>query len=155
MVVTNAARDPDQGGVRVRTRKVVHIAGIRPFAQERLVCITGYGTASADFLFGKAAPPSEAAKMFEYAVSEAQAEAAQSATAALTPARHAVPAAVKMWTDTLGDVTGDYVDLAEKWWNGALTMGDITNFSKRLTGRLANTPMDFLQAMNKPRNPGN
>ena len=48
--------DPTQGGVRVH-RKVVHIQGISAFAQARLVCIGGYGTASADFLLGAATKP--------------------------------------------------------------------------------------------------
>src|SRR5262249_32605229 len=33
--------DPALGPVHVRTRKVVHIRGLSPFAQQRLVCITG------------------------------------------------------------------------------------------------------------------
>ena len=54
MFASNPAHDPDQPGVRVQTRKVVHIDGMSPFAQQRLVCITGYGTASSDFLLGPA-----------------------------------------------------------------------------------------------------
>jgi hypothetical protein len=43
----NNANNP---GVRVRTRKVVHITGLLPYAQARLVCITGYASASNEYL---------------------------------------------------------------------------------------------------------
>ena len=41
---------PAAQGVRVATRKIVHITGIPPWVQAQLVCSCGYGTSSADFL---------------------------------------------------------------------------------------------------------
>ncbi|MET0699202.1 MAG: hypothetical protein ABWY93_06010 [Mycobacterium sp.] len=157
MIAQNATGDPGDPGVRVRTRKVVHIEGIRPFAQERLVCIAGYGTANADFLFGRALQPQDPADNlfdFDYALNEEQADQTRPEQAAPL-VMHAVPAAVKLWTDTLADVTNDYVGLAEKWWDGALNMAEITDFSKRVSGKLVSAPLEFLQTTNRPRNPGN
>jgi hypothetical protein len=160
MAADNATRSPNEAGVRVRTRKVVHIEGISPFAQERLVCIGGYGTANADFLFGRATPEADPPPEFEfpYAVNEVQADEAQADAAppgsvAPTQIRHAVPVATKLWTDAIQDVTTDYVNLAARWWDGALSMADIADFSKSVTGKLVNGPSEFMQAMNTPRNP--
>ncbi len=50
-------RNTHSDGVSVKTRKIVHIQGIPPWAQARLVCLCGYGTSSADFLLEAAADP--------------------------------------------------------------------------------------------------
>lgn len=163
MLATSPGGNPALPGVRVRTIKVVHIEGISPFLQERLVCVSGYGTFSSNFLFGPALNPPAAAVPFTGPAANERAPAAQPAAGAPaqpggdspTPTPHAVPGAVMMWTDTLQDLTTDYVGLAEKWCDGALNMTDIVDFSKRVGGKLASAPLEFLQAMNKPRYPGN
>ncbi|WP_102141760.1 hypothetical protein [Mycobacterium hubeiense] len=150
MWATNADRDPDQPGVRVRTRKVVHIKGLSPFAQQRLVCITGYGTASNEFLFGPAAHPPDETREFAYY------EAGVAPQAGLTdedgPATHVAATAVGLWTEAVRDLTNDYFDLAEKWMAGGLTLTDITDFSQQFTGHLINAPLNFLERVNRPRN---
>lgn len=146
-----ATEDPDKPGVRVRTRKVVHIEGISPFAQQRLVCITGYGTASSDFLLGRADPPPDSAEDFDFPVDDEQANKRPTDDTPVSLARHAVPTAVQVWADTLVDVSGQYADLAEKWWGGNLVASDIAEFGSRVGSRLAATPLTFLDAVNRSR----
>ena len=156
-------RNPDQDGVRVRTRKVVHINGILPYAQARLVCITGYASASNEFLFGAAINPPSNPKEFKFydtAVQPATAEQAVNATAAgpgntPTPTDHVGTTAVKLWTDTVRDLTTNYFDFASKWATGNVRAADVADYTKQATSRLAKAPVDFLDAVSKPRYPDN
>ncbi|GAY14941.1 hypothetical protein [Mycobacterium sp. shizuoka-1] len=152
--------NPAENGVRVTTRKVVHIQGISAFAQARLVCIGGYGTASADFLLGAAANPPASPAPFDYPTTEGQADptAAGAQTAApappATPMTHFVPAAVDAWTECAQDLTNGYFDVAQKWLAGSLTLTDLADYTTRLGGELASSPWKYLQAMTTPRSPG-
>jgi len=150
--------DPTQGGVRVVTRKVVHIQGISAFAQARLVCIGGYGTASADFLLGAATKPPTSPKSFDFPTNQKQsdAETAQDATATPAPASvtHFTPAAVDAWTECVQDLTNGYFDVAQKWLSGSLTLNDVADYTARVGGELASSPWKYLQAMTTPRTPG-
>ncbi|KAA0105156.1 hypothetical protein [Mycolicibacterium sp. P1-5] len=168
MKVRNETNDPAQGGVRVVTRKVVHIAGISAFAQARLVCIGGYGTASADFLLGSAgknaAKQLENPKPFDFPANEKQAgaDAAQSPATpqatvpvpAATAITHFVPAAVDAWTECAQELTNGYFDVAQKWVSGSLSLTDLADYTTRLSGELASSPFKYLQAMTTPRSPG-
>jgi hypothetical protein len=144
MTSTATSSKPTDKGVRVNTRKVVHIRNILPYAQARLVCITGYGSASMQFVCGAAALPQAGRKPFDYL-------GADGSTG--TPPPHAVPAAVQIWTQTLEDLTKDYVDLVGKYTSGGLTVQDVANYSKDVGGRLASTPWEILQALTRPRTP--
>ena len=144
-----AIGDADDGGVRIRTRKVVHIEGISPYAQQRLVCICGYGTASSDFLLGRADPPYPTAEPFDYPDTD-EAVGDIDDTPATRP-RHAVPTAVQIWTDTMMGVTGDYAELAGKWWDRGIDAADLTEFGGRVGSRLAAAPLTFLDAMYRSR----
>ena len=147
-------------GVKVRTRKVVHIDGFLPYAQARLVCITGYASASNEFLFGAAGDPPENPKEFKYypvpppAADEAVNVTAGGTGTAPAPADHVGTTAVKLWTDTVRDLTTDYFDLAGKWVTGNVRVEDVADYSKQVTSRLAKAPADFLDAVSKPRYPG-
>lgn len=145
--------DPDKPGVEVRTRKVVHIKGLSPFAQKRLVCLTGYGTASNEFLFGPAADPTpkEDRRDFTYYDHGVTPEA-DTGPAADEPSTHVAATAVGLWTESVRDLTSDYFDLAEKWMGGGLTLNDVADFSQQVTGRLVNAPLKFLERVNEPRN---
>jgi hypothetical protein len=155
----NNANNP---GVRVRTRKVVHINGLLPYAQARLVCVTGYASASNEFLFGPASDPPDDAKEFKFydtAVQPATAEQAVNVTAAgpgttPTPTDHVGTTAVKLWTDTVRDLTTNYFALASKWVTGNVRVEDVADYGKQVTSRLAQAPMDFVDAVSKPRYPG-
>jgi hypothetical protein len=143
---------PDQPGVRVRTRKVIHISGLSPYAQTRWVCLTGYGTASHEFLLRPAADPSKDARPFIYYEHGQQPEADPQTTDSET-STHVVATAVNLWTDAVQDLTSDYFDMAEKWMAGGLRLTDITDFSQRVTGRLVSSPLEFLERVSQPRYP--
>jgi hypothetical protein len=156
MKVTNGAGDPTDPGVLVTTRKVVHIQGISAFAQAKLVCIGGYGTASADFLLGAAAKEPKNPKPFEYPTNDDEADTAQD-TAAAPPATamtHFAPAAVDAWTECAQDLTNGYFDVAQKWLSGSLTLTDLADYTTRVGGEFASAPWKYLQAMTTPRTPG-
>jgi hypothetical protein len=158
----STVNNPDNDGVRVRTRKVVHINGILPYAQARLVCITGYATASNEFLFGAASdPPNDAEefKFYDSGVHPATADQEVNVAAAgrgttPTPADHVGTTAVKLWTDTVRDLTTNYFDLASKWVTGNVRVEDVADYGKQVTSRLVKAPMDFVDAVSKPRYPG-
>jgi hypothetical protein len=146
------------GGVRVATRKVVHIEGISAFAQARLVCIGGYGTASADFLLGAAAKPPENPVGFDYPTKEGDPDTTEDASTApsarATATTHFVPAAVDAWTECAQDLTNGYFDVAQKWLSGSLTLTDVADYTTRVSTELASSPWKYLQAMTTPRTPG-
>ena len=154
----STVNDADAYGVKVRTRKVVHINGVLPYAQARLVCITGYASASNEFLLGAASNPPPNPKEFKYyAVPLAtETEAANVAAAGISgpTADHVGTTAVKLWTDTVRDLTTSYFNLAGKWVAGNVQVDDVTDYSRQLTSRLVKAPMDFLDAVTKPRYPG-
>jgi hypothetical protein len=155
MRVTNPQRDPTKGGVRVRTRKVIHISGLSPFAQQRLVCLTGYGTASSEFLFGPASDLSKAKEdpvPFDYYKQDKQPQAEPESDAS-EPSTHVVATAVNLWTDAVEGMASDYFDMAEKWMAGGLRLSDVTEFSQKVTGRLVSSPLEFLEKVNQPRYP--
>lgn len=148
-------RDPHSNGVSVKTRKIVHIDGIAPWAQARLVCLCGYGTSSADFLLKAAAthrtdPPPEP---FLFPENESQSD--NDPTDAPAPAPiHYVPAAVEAWSEVVQDATNSYLGLTEKWLSGGLTFSDMADHCRRVYGDLGSAPWNYLQDMMTPRSPG-
>jgi hypothetical protein len=126
--------DPTSPPVLVRTRKVAHITGVRPWAQARLVCVTGYGTAAMEFLLG----------------------AAQ--RAALDPdfkpvAWETPVTAVDVWISSIEDVLARSSDVSQKWFAGTLNVNDLADYSKDVGGVLLGAPWKFLQAMSQPSFP--
>jgi hypothetical protein len=158
----STANNANAYGVKVRTRKVVHINGFLPYAQARLVCITGYASASNEFLFGAATgslQDCEEFKFYDTAVQPATADQAVNVTAAgpgntPLPTDHVGTTAVKLWTDTVRDLTTNYFDLASKWVTGNVRVEDVADYGKQVTSRLVKAPMDFVDAVSKPRYPG-
>ncbi|MEV3901461.1 hypothetical protein AB0K11_03985 [Mycobacterium sp. NPDC050551] len=149
--------DPDDLGVKVRTRKIVNIANLSPIAQKRLVCLTGYGTASNEFLFNPAMNPRPEARPFLHYTQGDPSPSEQAQAASATPQEpdtHVVATAVGMWADALQGFTNDYFDLSEKWLGGRLTLSDITDYTQQTTGRLVSGPLQFLEKISQPRYPG-
>jgi hypothetical protein len=148
-----AVKEPTQPGVTVRTRKVVHITGLSPAAQARLVCITGYGTASKELLLGAAKKPEEDAVPWDEPVGgkdtaeDGDAEPAE-------PTSYIASAAFKLWNDCVQDVMTKNLDISEKWLDGALNLSDLANYSNDVGGLLLRAPWEFLEAINQPRYPG-
>jgi hypothetical protein len=150
----NHDNDPAQPGVRVRTRKVVHINNVLPYAQKMLVCITGYALASEEFLFGRAKNP-HGAKPFDYHEDGASTGQTKPAPEPGVPADHVGTTAVKIWADTVTDVSNSCVNLAGKWMAGQLTLDDLESHSRDVGGRLISAPWKFLELVTQPRHPGN
>lgn len=148
--------DPKKPGVHVTTRKVVHIQGVSAFTQGKLVCLGGYGTASADFLIGAAATKRTGRKPFFYPKDEDEADRDPDTGVAppATPLTHFVPAAVDAWTECAQDLTNGYFDMAQKWVTGSLTLTDLADYTTRVSTELASSPWKYLQAMTSPRSPG-
>ncbi|MGA5464197.1 hypothetical protein [Mycobacterium sp. NPDC050041] len=156
MRADNDGRDENHPGVRVRTRKVVHIQGLSPYAQKRLVCLTGYGTASNEFLLNPARDPDaiHGRQEFTFYDRDDAAEPPETSSGgADQPDTHVVATAVGLWADAVQDLTSDYFDLAEKWLGGRLSLGDVTNYSQHVTGRIISAPLEFLEKVNQPRHP--
>ncbi len=146
-------KDPRSTGVSVKTRKIVHITGIPPWAQARLVCLCGYGTSSADFLLKAAAAPPRDRRPFLFPEKESQADNDSTKTSSPAPI-HYVPAAVGAWTEVVQDVTNSYLGLTEKWLAGGLTFSDVAETCRRVSGDLGGAPWNYLQDMMTPRSPG-
>jgi len=144
---------PDRKGVSVKTRKIVHIKDIPPWAQARLVCLCGYGTSSADFLLKAAADPPRDRHPFLFPEKESQADNDPTKTPPPAPI-HYVPAAVEAWTEVVQDVTNSYLDLTEKWLSGGLSFSDVADHCRRVSGDLGSAPWNYLQDMMTPRSPG-
>jgi hypothetical protein len=154
----STANNANAYGVRVRTRKVVHINGLLPYAQARLVCITGYASASNEFLFGAASSAKQDREEFKYYDTVVQPEQAANVAApgpGGTPvtADHVGTTAVRLWTDTVRDLTTSYFNLAGKWVAGNVQVDDVADYGKQVTSRLVKAPMDFVDAVTKPRYP--
>jgi hypothetical protein len=149
--------DPTKPPVLVRTRKVAHITGVRPWAQARLVCITGYGTAAMEFLLGAAQraalDPSFKPVAWDAPVT-ADDTSEQADTEAAEPASHIANTAVNVWVDSIEDVMARSSDVSEKWFAGTLNFNDLADYSKDVSGVLLGAPWKFLQAMGQPRYPG-
>ena len=151
MRATGQSADP---GVQVRTRKVVHITGLSPAAQARLVCISGYGTASKEFLLGAAANPPQNAVPWKAPVGGKDTSEEGGAKPAEPPS-YIATAAFKVWNDCVQEVMTRNLDITEKWLEGALNFTDLANYSKDVGGLLLTAPWEFLATMNQPRYAGN
>ncbi|PXX06310.1 hypothetical protein [Mycolicibacterium moriokaense] len=149
----DAAKPP----VLVRTRKVAHITGLRPWAQARLVCVTGYGTSAMEFLLGAAAraaahDPDFDPVPWDSPVTEED-TSEQADTAAAPPASHIAQTAVDVWVDSIEGVMARYSDVSEKWFAGTLNFTDLADYSADVGGVLLGAPWKFLQAMSQPSYP--
>lgn len=150
--------DPAKPPVLVRTRKVVHITGVRPWAQARLVCITGYGTSAREFLLGAAQRVAAKDPDFKPVAWDAPVTAeetpAQADTGAVQPDTTITQTAVDVWVETIEGVMARYSDVSQKWLAGTLNLTDLADYSKDVSGVLLDAPWKFLQAMSQPGNPG-
>lgn len=146
-----AKGDPDTGGVHVRTRKVVHIRGLEPYTQQRLVCVTGYGTASKDFLFGAAEQPKPGVVPWHKpptALDPPKRRKPQPAPG--EPTSHVAQAVATVLSDCVEDLANQNLAVLEKWTTGTLDFTGLANYSKDVSGRLMSAPWEFLQALNDP-----
>jgi hypothetical protein len=176
MWADNPANDPNAQGVRIRTRKVVHIDGLLPYAQARVVCLTGYGTASAEFLLGAAArqpgkqPDPEPYAYYNTGINPvpgpstppAAGGAVVSAGGGTAPgggaaglvtptADHVATTAVKLWTSSVQKIATSYFSLAGKYTTGGLTSDDVAAYGQAVGDALVTAPMTFVNTALEPR----
>lgn len=148
--------DPAVKGVAVRTRKIAHINGIRPYTQKRFVCIFGYGDSTQEMLLGSALDPGAKGEGFPWddaGVDPDNTTSKGPATPA-PPANSVMSTAFKMAADCVQDLTVKNLDLADRWMAGQLTPADLAEYSTQIGARLASDPWKFLQAISKPKGGG-
>ena len=152
--------DPTADGVFVRTRKVAHITGIRPYTQKRFVCIFGYAYGAMEMLFGPARrvdhlvgyypwqdrPEDDAKEQAEQSTKPAPAPAPSNNTVAST--------AIKMWTECAEDLTVKNLDMYDKWMSGQLSFAELAEYGAEVGARIASDPWKFMQAISQPKGGG-
>lgn len=148
--------DPAAPPVLVRTRKVAHITNVRPWAQARLVCITGYGTAATEFLLGAAkrvGDPDFKPIPWDAPVT-AEDTTEHAGTKEPEPTSYIATTAVNVWIDSIQDVIARSSDVSEKWFAGTLNFTDLADYSKDVGGVVMGAPWRLLQELNRPRHQG-
>jgi hypothetical protein len=158
MWADNRTNDPTAPGVRVRTKKIVHVEGISPGFQQMALGPLGYGNASAEFLLGpaKAQPPIGWPFTYRGQPAPSPTNTPGSPSPSEPPADnapHFARSAVKTWTDTARVVTTDYADVAGKWMAGRLTADELADYAAKTTENLIRAPFAFLEQMSRPRRP--
>jgi hypothetical protein len=153
--------DPDQPPVFVRTRKVCHIEGLRPYTMKRFVCAF-YGIAIEAMLFGSAEdpdptvhytpwddPPDEqpGGKVDQPTEGEKEGKGEQPKK---PPSDNSVAStAITMVAKCVQELTVKQFDLADKWLSGQLTVQDLTEYSAEVGARIASDPWKFIQAISQ------
>jgi hypothetical protein len=150
--------DPAQLGVFVRTRKVCHIDGIRPYTMKRFVCAMGYGFAVAEMLFGSARNYQAGGNYVPWD-DPANETPGQTSTGQGTPQEPAcgnsvASTAISMVAECVQELSVKQFDLADKWMAGQLTVEDLTQFSAEVGARIASDPWKFIQAISQPKGNG-
>jgi hypothetical protein len=158
---TGPTGDPTRPPVYVRTRKVAHIEGLRPYTMKRFVCAMGYAFVVAEMLFGSALdykgggtgytpwddPSSE--------VPEQPGQQQGQGTPQKKPSDNSVAStAISMVADCVQELSVKQFDLADKWLAGQLTVADLTQFSAEVGARIASDPWKFLQTISQPKGDG-
>ena len=151
-----AKGEPDQNGVLVRTRKVVHINGVKPQTQARFAFIFGYTTGAMEMLFGPAMNPDPNFYYYPWADEEDRTSSTLGVSSRPSSAssNSVASTAFRMAIDYAQDVSVMQLDLADRWMSGKLTMQDIADFSGQVSARLASDPFKFLRAISQPKGGG-
>lgn len=154
----STGKNPGAPGVVVRTKKVAHITGVRPYTQKRYVCIFGYGYATIEMLFGPAQNPDP---KFVYAPwDDADGSGTASGVGASTKPAPAPPTntvastAIEMLAECTTDLTAKNLDLVDKWLTGKLTFAEMAKYSAEIGARIASDPWKFMQAISQPKGGG-
>jgi hypothetical protein len=158
-------------GVRVVTRKVVRIEEFPPVLQKIWICALGYGHAAMEMIFGgvqghytnltkwddRPVPVAPARPQVDHGALAHTAPDQEGTDQPYSP-KTSGALAVTMVADCLKDVTKDSAQIAEKWAKGKLQVGDLAQFSGKLSSRLASDAWLFFAKLNKlpppPTRPG-
>jgi hypothetical protein len=157
-------KDPAQKGVAVRTRKVAHIEGLRPYTMKRFVCAFGYGFAVAEMLFGSAAnykggdtdytPWEDPATETPEQGSQASQLQGPGTAPEPHPDNSVASTAISMIAKCVQDLSVKQFDLADKWMAGQLTVEDLAQHTAEVGARIASDPWKFIQAISQPKPKG-
>jgi hypothetical protein len=171
MRCTSPGNDPDLGGVWVRTRKVAHVKDLSPYAQAKLLCISGYAYAAAEMLFGAAEDvendpdayrpwddePLKTAQDLEKDMKEAAAAAAAppgDQPASPAPAMDAVTKIAEKWKECVNLLTKTHLDLTGKWLANQLSYGELAKASAQVGAKVASDPWVLLHELTQAPKPG-
>lgn len=143
-------------GVRVRTRKIVHITPLSPDAQVVLVCASGYAAMADEMMFGNAAdPPADSVKWKPSTPatgSSGQTDAPASGSASAPPGL--VSVTVDMWEKCAKDLAAKSTDLSSKWLANKLTVDDLIGYTQYVGADLASASWRYLKALSQVPVPG-
>ena len=160
MWTTNTPGNPALPGVFVRTRKVAHITGLRPYTLKRFVCIFGYAFGAMEMLFGPAKKdPADHVGYYPWTDrpedDKKEEQASHSAKPTPAPSNNTVAStAIKMWVACVEDLTVKNLDLYDKWMAGQLTVAELAEYSTEVGARIASDPWKFMQAISQPKGGG-
>jgi hypothetical protein len=149
--------DPNAKGVVVRTRKVAHINGLRPYTMMRFVCAFGYAYAAMEMLFGAAKDPTAAGYRKPWLdapeiVTDAAGKPSGAPPTKPTPSDNsAASTTLKMEAECVEDVTAKQFDLADRWLSGLLTVDELAKHSADIGSRIASEPFRIMQAISKSK----
>jgi hypothetical protein len=156
--------DPTKKGVAVRTRKVAHIEGLRPYTMKRFVCAFGYGFAVAEMLFGSAAnykggdtdytPWEDPATETPEQGSQASQVQGSGTAPEPHPENSVASTAISMVAKCVQDLSVKQFDLADKWLAGQLTVEDLAQHTAEVGARIASDPWKFIQAISQSKPKG-
>jgi hypothetical protein len=146
-------------GVRVRTRKIVHIDGLWPAAQAMFVCPSGYASMADEMIFGNATnPPADTVPW--------QPSPASAATTSSTPTGPSngpqkpssggsvASTTAQTWIDCLKDLADKNLQLSAKWWKNQLTVDDLVTYTQDVGAEIASAPWRLIQALSQPPDDG-
>ena len=151
--------DPNLPPVYVRTRKVCHIDGLRPYTQKRFVCLFGYALIMFEMLFGSALNPDPNAFAWDDPANEPVSDPILpppgASGAKKPPSDNSVAStAISQVAKYVEELTVKQFDLADQWMAGQLTLADLAQHSAEVGARIASEPWKFIQAITQPKGGG-
>lgn len=159
---TRADGNTAGNGVRLETRKVVHVTDIPPYAQAFLLCKLGYGWSAVHCFFGPAQKPPKdytpwkSDPLIMEPKNEPEAPSNGDSGGAVVGAQGATPKApedkpqvstktAKALADVANYLTATNLDITKRWLSGQLSFGDLAKYGQEVGGRLASEPWKWLQ----------
>jgi hypothetical protein len=144
-------------GVRVRTKKIVHIDPLIPDAQVIFVCGSGYAAMADEMMFGRAtgpAPPG-AVKWKPSRPAGSSASMTGTGTGTSGPAQPGLSEITfDMWDKCVKAMSAKNYELASKWLGGKLKADDLIAYSQYVGADLASAPWRLFKKLSEVPLPG-
>jgi hypothetical protein len=145
-------------GVRVRTRKIVHIDPLLPEAQAMFVCASGYATLAAEMMFGNAVNPPATTVRWTPSPLPGSTLGTKGVSGQPGSPPGLASTTLDMWLDCLQDLSDKNMALASKWLDNKLTVDDLIGYTNDVGADLASAPWRYLQKLSqlplRPTTPG-